>query len=75
MPPSSSHPITKPVSSVGFAQFTLPLHLLTHVAGPVLAPCEVELITLRGSPEVHVKLKAAFCQTGCKRKYISLRGS
>lgn len=58
----------------------LPLELLTRVAGPVLAaPWEVELITVRGSPEVRVKLKAPFCHTGiqtqvqrlvCKREII-----
>lgn len=48
-----------------FCPIYLPLDLLTPVAGPVLAaPLEVEPITLRGSPEVHVKLKAAFCHTG-----------
>lgn len=63
LPPPPSIP--KPASSVFFCLIYLPLDVLTYIAGPVLAALwEVELITLRGSPEVHVKLKAVFCHTG-----------
>lgn len=49
----------------GFCIIYQPLDLLTDVASLVLgAPWEVEPITLRGGPEVHVKIKTAFCHTG-----------
>lgn len=59
MPP---HPKTCEFS--GFCLTYLLLDLPTHKVDPVLdVPWDVELITLEGSPEVHVRLKAAFCHT------------
>lgn len=60
LPSLPPHPETHRFS--GFCLVYLPLDLLTHTVDPVLAgPWDVQLITLEGSPEVHVRLKAAFC--------------
>lgn len=62
LPSLPPHPKTCEFS--GFCLIYLLLDLLTHTVDPVLAaPWDLELITLEGSLEVHVRLKAAFCHT------------
>lgn len=58
--PPSMLPHPKTCEFRGFCLIYLLLDLLTHTVDPVLAaPWDMELISLGGSPEVHVRLKAA----------------